>query len=509
MGAVIESAVNWAVGIANDNSHGYDQNSRWGVDYDCSSLVISAFEQAGVKVKTGGATYTGDMKPVFLRYGFTDVTGRINLSNGGGLKRGDVLLNTTHHTALVVTDGGGTIVNASINEKGKTKGGKKGDQTGKEIYTRGYYNYPWNCVLRYTGDDSVAPASSSSGTGTNTEKEHTLSDRFGTGGNSIREDFALNRDEKYKLLADGVDISSHVGGLSWQNTIDELATKMNFDVAKSTTQYVKTYTPQVGSIINLFTNSEIFRGIIIAVDDADEASNKYTVTDFGWYLNKSKETYQFNNMSAYKAINKVCADFNIPIDTIPELKTEIKQIYVDKAISEIISNILELCGGGYNFDVTPQGLRIYKYGEYYAYPEFRITPNTPLIYSPSLRGGVSHSLSIVDMKNSVKVISEADSVYTVQTVLKDTDSIYKFGVLQEVIKIDPEKENAQTVAKNKLSELNKQSETFSFEMIEAVDSYTRAGMAMDIDDVRYLIEGTSHSITNDIHHVKVDLRKFV
>ena len=83
MGAVIESAVNWAVSIANDNSHGYDQNSRWGVDYDCSSLVISAFEQAGVKVKTGGATYTGNMKSVFLKYGFSDVTGQINLSSGG------------------------------------------------------------------------------------------------------------------------------------------------------------------------------------------------------------------------------------------------------------------------------------------------------------------------------------------------------------------------------------------------------------------------------------------
>ena len=258
---------------------------------------------------------------------------------------------------------------------------------------------------------------------------------------------------------------------------------MNFEVAKSDTRYVNTYAPQVGSIINLFTNAEIFRGIVIAVDDADETRNKYTVTDFGWYLNKSKETYQFNNMSAYKAINKVCADFNIPIDTIPELKTEIKQIYVDKAISDIISNILELCGGGYNFDVTPQGLRIYKYGEIYAYPELRITPNTPLIYSPSLRGGVSHSVSIEDMKNSIKVITEADSVYTVQTVLKDTDSIYKYGVLQEIVKIDPEKESANTVAKNKLAELNKQSETFSLEMIEAVDSYTRAGMAMDIDFV--------------------------
>ena len=57
MGAVIESAVNWAVKIANDNSHGYDQNNRWGPNYDCSSLVISAFEQAGCKVKSGGASF--------------------------------------------------------------------------------------------------------------------------------------------------------------------------------------------------------------------------------------------------------------------------------------------------------------------------------------------------------------------------------------------------------------------------------------------------------------------
>ena len=129
------------------------------------------------------------------------------------------------------------------------------------------------------------------------------------------------------------------------------------------------------------------------------------------------------------------------------------------------------------------------------------------IYSPVC--GVSHSVSIEDMKNSVKVITEADNVYTVQTVLKDTDSIYKYGVLQEIVKIDPEKENAQTVAKSKLAEMNKQSETFSFEMIEAVDSYTRAGMIMDIDEVRYLIEGTTHSITNGIHHVKVDLKKII
>ncbi len=147
---VIDTAVQWMVGIANDNSHGYDQANRWGPNYDCSSLVITAYERAGVPVKSkGGATYTGNMKRAFLNNGFKNVTSSVNLSTGAGLKKGDVLLNETHHTALVVTDGAGTIVHASINEKGTAVGGASGDQTGKEICTRSYYNYPWGCVLRY------------------------------------------------------------------------------------------------------------------------------------------------------------------------------------------------------------------------------------------------------------------------------------------------------------------------------------------------------------------------
>ena len=44
---------------------------------------------------------------------------------------------------------------ASINEYSTTTGGQTGDQTGREIYTRGYYNYPWNTVLRYNGGDAI------------------------------------------------------------------------------------------------------------------------------------------------------------------------------------------------------------------------------------------------------------------------------------------------------------------------------------------------------------------
>ena len=138
-----------------DNSHGYDQDYRWGEkgDFDCSSAVIQAWQNAGVPVKSGGATYTGDMKNVFLKNGFKDITASVNRGTGTGLKRGDVLLNEAHHVAMYC--GAGKEVEASINEKGTAHGGQPGDQTGKEFLIRSYRNYPWNCILRYAGDQTV------------------------------------------------------------------------------------------------------------------------------------------------------------------------------------------------------------------------------------------------------------------------------------------------------------------------------------------------------------------
>lgn len=154
----IERAVSIMEAWAADPAHGYDQTLRWGErgDYDCSSAVITAWELAGVPVKTGGATYTGNMYPVFLALGFRDITAQVNRSTGDGLQRGDVLLNRARHTALYC--GGGKEVEASINEMGTATGGAPGDQTGREFLVRPYRDYPWDCVLRYFGGETIAPA---------------------------------------------------------------------------------------------------------------------------------------------------------------------------------------------------------------------------------------------------------------------------------------------------------------------------------------------------------------
>ena len=148
--SVVEKAIAWALAVANDPAHGYDQQSRWGPNYDCSSLVISAFKAAGLPLT---ATFTGNMKYDFLRNGFRDAAevNVVELNMGAGLKRGDVLLNEQKHTAIYLGDG--TVVQASINERGGISGGESGDQTGREIGISTYRNYPWDVVLRYVGDE--------------------------------------------------------------------------------------------------------------------------------------------------------------------------------------------------------------------------------------------------------------------------------------------------------------------------------------------------------------------
>lgn len=147
---VIEQAVAWAIDIANDQSHGYSQETgrRWGPDYDCSSFVISAYEQAGVPLREAGASYTGNMRGPMIACGFVDVTYQIGLDTGYGLQPGDVLLNYAAHTCLFI--GGGRVANCRTDEGHP----QTGDQSGNEIRIQNYWDGSpnrWNCVLRYKG----------------------------------------------------------------------------------------------------------------------------------------------------------------------------------------------------------------------------------------------------------------------------------------------------------------------------------------------------------------------
>lgn len=134
---------------------GYDQTQRWtiwdGGECDCSSLVIHALQEAGFD--TGSASYTGDLSWNLTQRGWSRLSPDISTA-----RPGDILLSDANHVAAVVYGWGwwATIAEAWLDEKGGIYYGQAGDQTGLETRTRGIYSFPWDCILRYEGDDDVS-----------------------------------------------------------------------------------------------------------------------------------------------------------------------------------------------------------------------------------------------------------------------------------------------------------------------------------------------------------------
>lgn len=193
--SVNEKAAQIMEHLCNHSSHGYSQPNRGGVgtgaaagetitlsdgstvsiatgDRDCSSAVIECFAAQGIDC--GGATYTGNMKSCMVGTGnFT----ALPASTWKNPQRGDILLNTTHHTALAL--GNGKLGQFSRSENYSTHG-NRGDQDGYESNIKALYNYPWNCVLRYTGPNAGSGSSGGSSSGSTTEEVSDTSTFGGT-----------------------------------------------------------------------------------------------------------------------------------------------------------------------------------------------------------------------------------------------------------------------------------------------------------------------------------------
>ena len=133
----------WCVSV----NMGYSQSDRWNFNEvagncDCSSLVIHCLREAGFD--TGNATYTGNLSDNLTDRGWRRV------ANDGTPRHGDILLNDVNHVAVFLGDG--LLAEAAISETGGVSG-SVGDQTGNETHVVKYYDYPWDCYLRFEEDD--------------------------------------------------------------------------------------------------------------------------------------------------------------------------------------------------------------------------------------------------------------------------------------------------------------------------------------------------------------------
>ena len=322
----------------------------------------------------------------------------------------------------------------------------------------------------------------------------------------------------YKVIIKDKDVSDIIGNLTWRDTVDTLGVEVDFELPMN--RYDKKfeflYDITLGDPIQILNaKGEVLVQAIIVTEIPNGKITSFTAYDMAWYLNKSTVIKQFKKMIGNDCVKSLCKEIGIDVE-VSGLDTKIDKIYKDKAVSEVIKDIIEQCSQfnskKFFIEYDKDTLRIMPYKKIKVVGQYEMQKDKFININENI-GGVSLSKSIVDMKNSVLVVTENKGAIRTIGEEQDSKSIEKYGKLQEVVTLD-EKEftKANLVAKNELKKLNKITEDFSIDVLG--DDNVKSGRVIDIDlplfnlKGEYLIKESNHTISNHIHKISLKLEVY-
>ena len=323
----------------------------------------------------------------------------------------------------------------------------------------------------------------------------------------------------YKVIIKDKDVSDIIGNLTWRDTVDTLGVEVDFElpINRYDKKFEFLYDITLGAPIQILNaKGEVLVQAIIVSETPNGKITSFTAYDMAWYLNKSTVIKQFKKMIGNDCVKSLCKEIGINVE-VSGLDTKIDKIYKDKAVSEVIKDIIEQCSQfnskKFFIEFDNGTLKVMPYQKIKVFGTFEIQKDKFININENI-GGVSLSKSIVDMKNSVLVITENKGAIRTIGEEQDSKSIEKYGKLQEVVTLD-EKEfsKANLVAKNELKKLNKITEDFSIDVLG--DDNVKSGRVIDIDlplfnlKGEYLIKESNHTISNHIHKISLKLEVYV
>ena len=322
----------------------------------------------------------------------------------------------------------------------------------------------------------------------------------------------------YKIIIKDKDVSDIIGNLMWRDTVDTLGVEVEFElpVNRYDKDFEFLYDITLGDPIQILNDKgETLVQAIIVTETPNGKITNFTAYDMAWYLNKSTVIKQFKKMIGNDCVKSLCKEIGIKVE-VSGLDTKIDKIYKDKTISDVIKDIIEQCSQfnskKFFIEFDNGTLKIMPYKKIKVFGQFEIQKDKFININENI-GGVSLTKSIVDMKNSVLVITENKGAIRTIGQEQDTKSIEKYGKLQQVVTLD-EKEfsKANLVAKNELKKLNKITEDFSIDVLG--DDKVKSGRVIDIDlplfnlKGEYLIKESNHTISNNIHRINLKLEAY-
>ena len=296
-----------------------------------------------------------------------------------------------------------------------------------------------------------------------------------------------------KINGEMINISPLVGKMSWTGSVDELGVTLDFNVAFNDDRYFPQTPIEEGDKVNVKgEKAEIGEFVVTEQTRQGRGDIPYIARDYAFFLNKSKETFQFNGIPAKQAIEEVCKSVGVKIKkyTLPD--ANINKIYYEKTYSDILKDIMEIIlqetSKVCHMRMEGKEIVFYTEEEEMIKPVFKLAPTLKEISSLLAIIDPKKKTSIEEMKNSVKVVINEDKTFRLVTEKKDDSNIKKYGLLQEVISIDKEKESeAASVAENKLKELNRVFEEINLKI--PGDDRIRQGKWIEVEEPLTKIQG--------------------
>lgn len=283
---------------------------------------------------------------------------------------------------------------------------------------------------------------------------------------------------------------------------------------------------EIGDLIIISKgDTEINRGIIVKSNDAtkgiiikdkqpDAIPVIYTIYDYGWYLGKSKSVYQFNNIPAKQAIEKILNDFRIPVGNIIEMPNLIDSIFVQKSPAEIMSSVIKSyekqTGNRVYAEFRKGKLYVEKMADAVVIGKFNLATNIESYNILDAIISADCTQSIEEMRNRIKIILVEQDNFETIALEQDIESISKFGLIEEVYKIDEaDRAKAGQVAKILLERQNKIHQTNKLTLMGDINF--KAGRLFDVEvagkTTRYMIVEAQHNVeAGAVHTMSLTLK---
>lgn len=283
------------------------------------------------------------------------------------------------------------------------------------------------------------------------------------------------------IIADGVNVSSYIGTITWSGDINQMARKLAFDyLYTDISQDIVPTEISIGSRVIMYSDDEelLFDGIVITEDfDESEIKKNIQAADYAFYL--KSEVYGAFKGTPCHVTNMVLAMFGIDVGQIPDDTGKVDILATgDKTIYQVITEAYESVGSRVYIHMTGTMLNVEKIGACLA---GIVTGDDSVI-------SAKYKSSMENMINRVAVINTSASLIT---TVDSEDTQY--GIIQKVYKHDSKDKDMMAEA----VKLFKSLENSGSVSVKGNISYT-AGRSIIVEKVNSRIQGLFY-ITSDSH----------